>query len=873
MTDGDVPTMGGLTTEEVEERRSQGLVNNTEIKTGRTYLDIIVKNVFTPYNIILFIIGIALFILNDPISAISATGIITVNILVSTVQEMRAKHRLDKISLLTRPKVTVVRDGQEIQIDYSDIVKDDLIVLRAGEQAMVDGILGENRALEMDESILTGESTTMKKNAGDMIYSGSICVVGEGKYTVTAFGEDSYASKMLSSARKFNTKKTPLQVETGTIITFLTALAFIMLLLAVVKEIILGVDLGNISSLGPTLEIFVLCLDIVPMGLFLLITITYMIAAMRMANTGVLLQQSNSVESISHVDTVCMDKTGTITTNKLIFESAEYLIDENEASKMISVFSTMTGSRNRTMSAMIDHYGQTQGELIDEIQFSSARKYSAVKVKVDDRTYSLYSGAWNVLRDHTESPEKIDEIITTQSSKGLRAIVICTSDDLPFTDGDDFVINPLKPVAVVSIRDEVRPDCRETIDVFLDNDMDLKIISGDDPVTVDALFKIAQIPGERNIISGPELDALPEDQKDDVILKTNIFGRMSPENKEEVIQTLKRNRRYVAMIGDGVNDVKPIKAAQVGVALESGSGAARGVADMILVDDDFSALPKAIVEGKRTVSGIRDILKIYLSRNFTLAIMFIAIFFFVGKLPMLPIQNTFYAFTAVTIIAFFMTVFALPDDNKELILPNVFSFCIPSAITIGLGGLIVYCLAWQFTNGGFFVLDYSYLESQTSFYGKSIEEIVDYYLLWQPATDIEDISVKAEIMARNCMVLYASLIGAIQVLIVCPRFKFLSADGKINTRKLPIILVIIIILLIIFMYVGFPAIATFAAMVIMPAEAYIFVIAMVAISFFIILFSVKKNVMRHLVSRFQEWYLKRLDKEFMKNSGSDPKKE
>ena len=237
--------MSGLTTEEVKERRNAGLVNDADVRTSRSYTDIIVKNVVTPFNIILFILGISLFLLGNAISAFSATGIITVNIIISTLQEMRAKRRLDKISLLTRPKVTVVRDGQEQEVDQKEIVKDDLIIIRAGEQALVDGILESYRSLEMDESLLTGESTTVRKNEGDLVYSGSVCITGEGRYVVTAFGDESYASKMLSSAKKFTSKKTPLQMETTTITGILTGIAFFLMLMSVI--VLLLKEIGRAS--------------------------------------------------------------------------------------------------------------------------------------------------------------------------------------------------------------------------------------------------------------------------------------------------------------------------------------------------------------------------------------------------------------------------------------------------------------------------------------------------------------------------------------------------------------------------------------------------------------------------------------------------
>ena len=252
-------------------------------------------------------------------------------------------------------------------------------------------------------------------------------------------------------------------------------------------------------------------------------------------------------------------------------------------------------------------------------RFSSERKYSAVKFNYKDGPKCVYMGALSSLGRHLDVDVLAD--VERYSSRGLRTVILAkgTESDL-YRDGQEYIPD-LKAIAVVAIEDEVRPDCRDTLNVFLNNGMDVKVISGDDPKTVDSLFTIAKIPGERKILSGEELDALEGEEKTKAILETNIFGRMKPDHKEMIIATLKNEGRYVAMVGDGVNDVKSLKMANVGVALQSGSGAARGVADMVLVDDNFAALPKALVEGRRTVSGMRDILKIYLSRNFLLAVL------------------------------------------------------------------------------------------------------------------------------------------------------------------------------------------------------------------------------------------------------------
>ena len=845
--------MDGLTSAEVSERKAKGLANDADVRTSRTYTDIFVKNTFTPFNVVLFIIGILLVVCDEVVSAVSATGIIIANILISTIQEMRAKRKLDKISLLVRPKVSVIRDGKEIEIDQSDIVVDDLIVIRAGEQALVDGVVVRCRSTEMDESLLTGESSTVRKHEGDPVYSGSVCVTGETYYKVTAVGNDAYASQMLKSARKFTSKKTPLQMETQTITNILMLIAAILFIITIFKSIFITHE-----DLGQTLEVFVLCLDVVPIALFLLITLTYMIAAARMADSGVLLQRASSVESISHVNTVCMDKTGTITTNKLRYESERDFVPADEVARYASVFSTLTGSKNRTMVAVQEHYGEADAELVEEIQFSSERKFSAVRARDGGRTYTMYVGAWSALGGHCRTDEDVESIIDAESRKGLRTVLLCLGDDGPLhDDSGQPLIHDLRPVAVISIRDEVRPDCRDTIQVFLDNGMDLKVISGDDPVTVDALFSIADIPGERKIISGPELDAMDPETFEKTVLETNIFGRMKPENKQAVIEALKKNGRYVAMIGDGVNDVKSLKTAQVGVALESGSGAARGVADMVLVNDNFSALPKALVEGRRTVSGMRDILKIYLTRNIALAIMFIAIYVFIGYLPMIPIQNTYYAFVSVTIMAFFMTIFAKPDDNKNLILPDVLRFCVPSAIMIAGVGLAVYAGFWMMSSNGILVIDWQHMADIAGL--DSVDALLEKYSWGAGAVNVN------EIVARSAMLFFVSTAGILQMLLVCPRFKFLSADGRTNKSIIPIALVIFVFLVIFAMYAYFPIVAVdLVELVLFPTEAYVLLIGIVMVWFFAELFVLKKNVFKHAVDRFEAVYMQKLQEEYTK---------
>ncbi len=845
---------GGLTDKEVKERVSTGKVNHFESPVSRSYLDIIIKNVCTTFNLILLILGAALLYFDEPISALSATGVIALNVLISTIQEMRAKRRLDKIALLLRPTVHVIRNGREEEIDPSKIVMDDVIHLSSGDQAQVDGEIIEAVSLEMDESLLTGESSTRRKRVGDTVYSGAFCVTGDGYYRVTALGEDTFASQMLVSAKKYKRKNTPLQRETATVTKMLMVIAFVFLLILAIINVLTGegAKLFAIKS--------VLVLDIVPIALFLLITITYMIAAVRMANGGVLLQNSNSVESMSHVDTVCMDKTGTITTNDLVYEDMETFVDRNDAIDTIKRFVSSTGSKNRTVKALEKEFGSSTADLVEEIQFSSDRKYSAVRISYGSGSETIFMGAWPSLKQHVKGNDITDKI-SELSKKGLRTVVLCKGKDTPLYKDDEPSIPDLELIALISIRDEVRPDCREIIDNFQKNGMDLKVISGDNPETVDALFSLAEIPGDRNIISGDELEGLSGKELDDTILRTNIFGRMKPDQKELIVDSLKKSGRYVAMVGDGVNDVRSLKAANVGVALQSGSGAARGVADMVLVNDQFSALPKAITEGKRTVTGMRDILRLYLTRNFVLAILVGILLLALGRFPMLPVHNTIYALTSVSFAAFLMAIWAKPSNNKALILPGVLRFSIPMAVMIAGFGLAIYALFLFGTGSGLFDLGESFYHGMYEAYGNSP--------LWENwegfwgHMSFGDESF-ADVTARNAMLIFVMLAGISQLFFIYPLLKFYSVDGVVSKDLKPTILAILLFGLVALIY-EIPEVAVgIASLAIFPTEYYLLILGFVVLWFFFAVFFLKSPMMQRMSDATENAYKRSLEAEIEK---------
>lgn len=841
----------GLSSEEVKERKLSGKSNDVDDQSGRSYLDILVKNLATPFNLILFILGALLIILPekpDYINAVAATGIILFNVLISTIQEMKAKRRLDRIALLMRPKVKAMRDGRIVEIDRSEIVLDDAIFLGPGDQAQVDGVIVDEKMLEMDESLLTGESSTRRKHDGDIVYSGSYCVTGECWFTATKVGEDTFSSKMLKSARKFEKKKTPLQVETNAVTEMLMGLAFFFLLMLVLLNIFR--DIKVVDSLRQA----VIVLDIVPIALFLLITLTYMIAAVRMADSGALLQNSSSVESMSHVDTVCMDKTGTITTNNLIFDDIDYLTQDREnTDRLIREFVSTTGSRNRTVAAIESRYGKGEYELDDEIQFSSDRKFSAVRVRNGESYDTVVMGAWSFLKDRAGNVEGVEEKLSAISSRGLRSVVLFSGGSSPLHMDGDISLPELEAVAIISISDEVRPDCKEILQKFSDNGIDIKVISGDDPETVDAIFKIAEIPGERKIISGDVLSSMSAEEYEKTVVETNIFGRMRPEQKEKVIETLRKKDRYVAMVGDGINDVRSIKKAQVGVAVQSGSGAARNVADIVLMNDNFMALPKAIVEGKRTVSGMRDILKLYLMRNFTLAFLVLILLLIFNKTPLLPVQNAVYAFLTVSASAFLLTIWAKPSENKDLVLPSVMRYVVPTAITTTVFALIIY---WVFYTSDFDLTGAIARMREST--GWTEAELLD-------GLGTNDSDWK-EIAGRNAMIAFLMLAGISQLFILFPISKRMSISGKRTSDWKPIFLGLLLFGAMYALY-SYPKVCVeIAALFIFPPELWDIIIAATAAWFIINIIILKSPQLNRLSNWIDGLIRNNLRKSFEKES-------
>lgn len=683
----------GLTESEVIERRRAGQGNNVRIDTGLTYLQILQKNLFTFINVIFFIIGLIMVGLGLIGDAVVSVGVVMMNVIIGVIQEFRAKAKLDRIALLTRPKATVIREGKEKLIDPSDIVLGDIILARSGDQIVVDGIIVGEGKMDVDESLLTGESDLVAKKSGDEVFSGSFCVTGTAAYEAQKVGRDSFANKLTASAKAFEFTLTPLQRNINFAVRILVLFAAMIGMLFFASYTIRQVSTVQAVQTAAVIA------GIVPAGLILMTATAYAMGALRMSGRGALIQQSNAVESMSNVNVLCLDKTGTLTANRIHLHKVYPLSITIERFKSIlGDYGHSTDAGNRTSDALAEACGGQKRLIKDEVPFSSARKWSAIAFDDPELKGVYVLGAAEMLIAYL--PEGTDigqEQMEAWSDKGFRVLLMLHSPDVvTLHDDDDTPTLPenLKPLGVVSFSDELRPEAKETITGFAKAGISLKIISGDNPQTVAALAKQAGLADDIRVMSGPDLEKMAKAEISQAVEETTIFGRITPEQKEMLVMTLRRNGHYVAMIGDGVNDVLSLKKAHIGISMQSGSPATRGVADIVLLNDSFAALPNAFMEGQRILNGMEDILRLFLSRAIYAALLIVgaAVVAEAQFFPFVPKHASLITLITIAVPTFALALWARPGVPQLSLIRSVMHFVLPAALTLAFAALAVYSL-------------------------------------------------------------------------------------------------------------------------------------------------------------------------------------
>ncbi|MBE2267476.1 MAG: HAD-IC family P-type ATPase, partial [Anaerolinea sp.] len=481
-------TVRGLSGSEVSARRARGQGNNVKLQTGRTYGEILRQNVFTFINIVLFSIGAVLIALGRVGDAVVSVGLIVLNVAIGVYQEARAKRQLDQIALLTRPKASVIRDGKEQTVDPSELVIGDAVLIRAGDQIVVDGTILSGK-IDADESLLTGESDLIPKQTGDQVLSGSFAVTGQAIYEATKVGADSFANKLTASARAFRVIKTPLQRDVDFIIRLLMGIAMFIGFLLLISVILYSIPLVRSVQMASVIA------GLVPNGLFFMVIVAYAMGALRIVQRGALIQQSNSVESLSNVQVLCMDKTGTLTANKINFHEVHPItLDIAGVKAALGDFALNATSQNKTGEAVAAALPGDKRRVVDEVAFSSARKWSALAFDDPVRCGVYVLGAIEMIEPYLRGGDDFALQVKVWSDAGLRVLLFAHQPDtLKLHDSLDQpgLPNGLIPLGLIAFTDELRPGLQETLKGFADAGIRLKVISGDNPHTVAALAKQA----------------------------------------------------------------------------------------------------------------------------------------------------------------------------------------------------------------------------------------------------------------------------------------------------------------------------------------------------------------------------------------------
>ena len=672
----------GLTAGEVAEQVALGQTNTTGEGTSRPVIDIIRANVITPFNGLLG--GLAVVVLLTGYWQDALFGLLVVfNSAVGIIQELRAKRTLDRLAVLNAPLAQVVRDGETRQIPTAGVVLGDLLRLRAGDQVPADGSLLDVDGLELDESLLTGESEPVSKGQGDSVLSGSIVVAGSGRCRVTAVGTESFASKLTAEARRFTTTKSELMHGINRILKYVTVAVVVLgpLLYAsqaratqTWQEAVRGTVAGLVGM--------------VPEGLVLLTSIAFFAAALTLARRRVLVQELPSVEGLARVDVVCLDKTGTLTEGDVAFARADYLHrDRTWVDRALGALGAGEEA-NATLMAIREAFPPpADWTTTAVVAFSSARKWSAATF-AGQGTWVL--GAPEMVRPGVPAGDPVRVRADELAALGARTLLLAQTG-APLTGPATEDLPPgLEPVALLVFAEKLRPDAAETLRYFVDQGVTLKVISGDNPRTVSAIA--AQV----GVAAGDPIDLRRYSDRpvpEEVVEHGTVFGRVTPQQKREMVAALQSRGHVVAMTGDGVNDALALKDADIGVAMGSGAPATRAVAQLVLLDSKFSVLPGVVAEGRRVIANVERVANLFLTKNVTSAVLVLSVAVARWPFPFLPRHLTLVSELTIGIPGFFLALAPNPRRFRPGFVRRVLSFAVPAGVISAVAVMVGYAVS------------------------------------------------------------------------------------------------------------------------------------------------------------------------------------
>ena len=691
------PELVGLSDAEVAQRMEDGRVNRDTSKQ-RSDLDVVVSNVFTYFNLILFgLIGVLLVLAvteqkTDHLRDAAFVGIVVVaNVLVGTFQELRATRNLRQLVALTAPTATVVRGGFEREVPATDVVADDLLVLRPGDQVVADGPIVWDEA-ELDESILTGETSSVRRGPGDELESGAFCVGGSCYYRALRVGDESRAVKEARDARVLKRTETPLQLRFKRILDGLIVATFILGLLILISFMNTGREFDE--AVKATIAT---ATSVVPDGLMLGFTVAFAVGALRVSRLGAIVQDNTAVEALNYLDIICLDKTGTITANRLLVDDVRWAPGGRALAGWLGAFAAATSANNKTAEALAAAFSaQSNGAVsVADEPFNSERRWSAAHLRLgsEQRVFVLGAPERLLAASDSEDDEVREQLMSEYeraAARGLRGVVFAEAAAMPDRESD--TLPELRSVALITVADELRSEIAGAFRMMDELGIEPKIISGDNPATVAALVQQLGIRLPGGLTTGPELERLSDDELADAVEEHSVFGRIAPQQKERIVEALQANGHYVAMVGDGANDVRALRQADVGVAMESGASTARGVASIVLRRDSFEALVRGAEIAQNVLGNASQLSKLFVTKSFY-AFLIIFISNMMGlEFPFLPRHGSLTALFTLGVPAVFITLTRPPRAAGHDFLSSTMRFAIPASLALAASAVAVHLL-------------------------------------------------------------------------------------------------------------------------------------------------------------------------------------
>lgn len=685
----------GLTDKDVQIRIAEGRTNYLSKKTTRSIWYILRTNLITYFNIIVIGSFLVLFALGQWRDALFGLAAIA-NVIIGVTQEYRSKRLLDKLVLLHAPKATVIRDYNRLEVNLDDIVIDDTVFLQIGDQVPADGEVINAEGLEANESLLTGEVDPVPKHRGDTVMSGSMIVAGHAYIRITSVGQDSYASRLTSEAKRFSLVHSELRSSIDKVLRFISFMIPPIFIIVVIGQIAANGGLDNLKSgevaMRAAVGAVASIVAMIPLGLVLITSVAFAAGAVRLLRHRVLMQELAAVEGLARADVVCFDKTGTLTEGAIIYDDTIKLDGAPKYWREAIGWFAKDHHASATMQAIKSEYPKSVSkEPTEYIAFSSSRKWAAAAFSSGPASGSWVIGAPEKIIDPTDPQnQKALEIVNELSDSGRRTLAVCYyEEDFKHRElTDDTIREAFRPVAIISLKETLRKDVLDTLKYLKNQGVELRLLSGDNPKTVASIAREVGIEFEGN---GYDARHLPVnlDEMGEVLDKHIIFGRVDPDQKKDIVMALQSRGHVVAMVGDGVNDAMAVKQADIGVAMGSGSAATRAVARLVLLDSDFGQFPRVIAMGRQVIANIERVSLLFLSKTVYIMILSIVFGLTLWGFPFLPRHLSALDGLTIGIPAFFLAL--MPSARRYLpgFLSRTLRLAIPNGIIVACSVIVM----------------------------------------------------------------------------------------------------------------------------------------------------------------------------------------